>query len=92
MSIVCEPRPAPATVLGERGDVRVVVDRDRQPEALGHPPAEVERAKRNVDRAANGSRALVDLRRKPEADGDHTVVAKRLHRLVEGVEDVGLRA
>ena len=29
---------------------------------------------------------------KPEADGDDTVVAKRLHGLVEGVEHVGLRA
>ena len=79
-------------VLRERGDVRVVVDRHRQPEALGHRVAEVERAKGNVDRAANGSRALVDLRGKPEADGDDTVVAKRLHGLVERLEDVGLRS
>jgi len=39
---------------------------------------EVERAKGNVDRAANGSRALIDLRGQPEADGDHTVMGEML--------------
>ena len=83
--------PRSGAVLRQRSDVRVVVDRHRQSEPVGHPPTEVERAEGNVDRAANGSRALVDLRRKPEAHGDDAFVAERLHRLVEGLEDVCLR-
>ena len=48
------PRPPPRaqTVLGDRGGVRVVLERDREPERSREPVAEVDAGERDVDGGA----------------------------------------
>ena len=74
--------------LGERRRVRVVVDPDREREALPHPVAEVEIGERNVHGRDRPARALVDRRGEPEADRDHTVSAQLLDHFVQAGEQI----
>ena len=70
--------------LGERRRVRVVVDPDREREALA-PSDRGSRGRRaGCARTRSPGRTLVDRRRKPEADRQHAVVAQLLDRLVRG--------
>ena len=62
------PARRAGAVLGQRGQVGVVVDEHRQAEALGHHVREPDVPEREVDRDHRGAGALVDQRRDPEAD------------------------
>ncbi len=55
-------------VLGERGDVAVVVDEDGQRQALLHQRAEADIGQRQIHGHNRGAAATVDQRRNPEAD------------------------
>ena len=55
--------------LGERGDGRVVVDEDRDAEALGEELAQRHVLQRDVHRRARGAGREVDDRRDADADG-----------------------
>ena len=76
--LVGAPRGARA-VLGQRGQVGVVVDEHRQPEPLGHDRAERDVGERQIDGDDAAPGTLIHQARDPEADrGD--LVRPRLAR------------
>ena len=60
--------------LGHRSGIRVVVDRDRQPQVLLGSLSQRDALERNVNREDRRAFALVDRRRDADADGGHAVV------------------
>ena len=66
--------PRAETVLGDRGGVRVVLERDRHAEPLLQPVAEVDPGERHVHRRPASAGALVDERRDPDAERDRVLV------------------
>jgi LCP family protein required for cell wall assembly len=71
--------------------VRVVLDPDRQREALRHSPANVEAVERNVHRSLDPPGLLVDARGDPEAERDDRVVQELFDGRVEAGEHGVLR-
>jgi hypothetical protein len=71
-------RPRP--VLGQQREVGVVVDVDRQPQALGHHVGEGDVRQRQIDRDHRDPRALIDQAGDPESD--------RLNLAARGLADL----
>jgi hypothetical protein len=87
-----QPLPGAELPLRECGGIRVVLDRGRQPEPRPRVRAEVEVVERQVRRAQHTTRAAVEVRRDAEPECAHALVEERLHRLVDGLQHVLLRA
>ena len=79
-----QPRAAPARCSARSGKVGVVIDVDRQPEALGHHVGEGDVGQRQVDGDHGDSGALIDQAGNPEADR-LDLAARRLANLVDRV-------
>ena len=73
--------------FGDRGGVRVVVDRDGQAQISLAALAQRHARERNVDREDGAAAPLVDRRRNADADGGDAVVAKRVDDLREAFEE-----
>ena len=73
----------------DRRRVAVVVDRDRDPEALLHPVAEVDVGQGDVDRGDRPAGSLID--RRGDAEADRRCVAQPLDHAVERLEQLLLR-
>ena len=71
-------------MLGERGCVRIVLDRDGDTEAVTQPVAEGDIRERDVDGVDRLPLALVDRRWNADPDGADVVI----HQAVEGVLDL----
>ena len=82
--------PGPETPLGDRGRVRVVVDRDAHPPPALHPVAKVDVGERDVRREDGAPRRLVDRGRDGEPESPDAVVEQLLDRVVEAGQQVFL--
>ena len=60
-------------MLGERRQIRVVIDEHWHPQPLGHHVPKCNIRERQVHRPHGDSRAMVDQRRDPEPDRRHLV-------------------
>ena len=81
-----EPSSRPELPLRQRGGIRVVLDPDRETEALARVPGEVEVVEREVRRAENPPRPALEVRGNAEPDRPDAVVEHRLHGVVERLQ------
>ena len=89
---VLRAAPGAAAPLGERGGARVVLDPDREPEALARPRDEIDVVEREVHRAQDAPRAALEVRRDAVADRGDALVEERLDGLVQSREHAFLRS
>ena len=82
------PRPPPP--LGERGDARVVLDRDRKAVAVARAPSEIEIVEREVRRVQDPPGSALEIRRDAVADRHHRLVEELVDRGVERSQHVRL--
>ena len=80
---VAHSAPRAEPVLCERGATRIVLDLDRQADAVVHPVAERNVAQRDVHRAERHPALVVDPRRDAEADSRDAVLRQRENALGE---------
>ena len=84
------PTAAPSSVLGDRRQVRVVVDEHGDPEPFGHDRSERKIGELKVDGDDRFPGPRVDQRGNPEADGGDLrarVLAKFVNRVLYGCEE-----
>ena len=72
--------------LGDRGRIRVVLDRDRELETLVHLVPKRNPDERDVHRSDRDAGSLIDSRRQAEADRDHALVEQIPYRRLEPVQ------
>ena len=73
----------PEAVLGERRAVRVVLERDREPEAVGEQVAQRHVLERDVDGGPRPAGSLVDERGDPDAERDDLGIEQLVDRALD---------